>query len=128
MGVEFSELKQGWKKIIDDVFDHSYLHNYKDPLIETLVSVHPKARLIPFPGDPTTELIGLLLFAKMKMILSKSPCAKDIEVDAITIEETQTNQVTCDKDFFEKNIGSFEQYSGWWQTTQADDRSFSLGK
>ena len=128
MGVEFAELKRDWKKIIDEVFDHSYLHNYKDPIVESLLVAHPEARLIPFPGDPTTELIGLLLFSKMDRIIAKSPYSEKVEVDSITIEETKTNQVTCDKDFFSKTIGAFDGFSGWWQKTEVDDRSFSVGK
>jgi 6-pyruvoyl-tetrahydropterin synthase len=123
MSVEFSEVKKDWRNLIQNTFDHSYMHNFKDPIIEVLKLNGGEPRLIPFPGDPTTELISLFLFQKMSLIINSSPYSQAIELDFITLEETPTNKVTCNKIFFETAIKAYHQYSGWWLKTDISDRT-----
>ena len=73
MSVEFTQLKSSWKEFITEVFDHSYMCNYQDPLIEPLLVVNKNARLLLFPGDPTTELISLLMFSKANQFIAQTP-------------------------------------------------------
>ena len=122
MTVEFSQIKKDWKELIQETFDHSFMHNINDPIIEVLKN--SEVRLIPFPGDPTTEIIALFLFQKMDIIVEQSPFKNKIRVQAIKLRETPTNTVTCNRDFFEKQMPLFKDYKGWWLTPETKDRSF----
>lgn len=114
MSVEFSQLKSNWKEFISSVFDHSYLCNHKDVLIEPILASNPNARLLPFPGDPTTELIALLMFSKAEQFLQKTPWQKNIQVAGITIDETPTNSIHCDAAFFKEYFQQYSSFEGWW--------------
>ena len=127
MTVEFSKIKKDWKELIQQTFDHSFMHNVKDPLVEILKKSEIELKLVPFPGDPTTELIALFMFQKMDNILSHSPFSKSIQVKAIKLQETETNTVICDRDFFEKQKESFKVFKAWWLSLDPADRSFDAG-
>lgn len=124
MTVEFSDIKKDWKKLVQNTLDHSYLHNFQDPIVEVLKNEEVPTRLLPFPGDPTTELIALLLFNKMETVLQNSSLKKIIQVSSITVEETPTNKVRCSRQFFSDEISNFKNYDGWWNNNQLEDRSF----
>lgn len=123
MSVEFHQVKSEWKSLITNTFDHSFMVNMTDPLIESVSQIHPTARLILFPGDPTTELIALLLFNKCEMFMTQSQWNQQIVVSGITIDETPTNSIHCDRAFFLKNVTKYSKYKGWWNTSNPDDRS-----
>lgn len=123
MSVEFHQLKSEWKDLISNVFDHSFLCNSHDPLVESLLKVHKDARLMLFPGDPTTELIALLLFHKCEHFLLNSAWKKDVAVSGITIDETPTNSIHCDRSFYLENISRYSAYSGWWSTAEITARN-----
>ncbi len=124
MVVEFSKAKSFWKSLITDVFDHSYLCNYKDPLYESLLGIHHEARVLRFPNDPTTEMIALLLFNKAEQVLTHAALDRDIKVSGVTIEETPTNSLFCPREYFVENIQLYKNFSGWWSSTDPIDRSF----
>ena len=123
MTVEFTELKKDWKTLIQDTFDHSYMHNINDPVIEVLQNSNP--RLIPFPGDPTTEIISLFMFNKMETIIQKSAASKKVELKFIKLKETPTNTILCDRSFFMQGMKDFTDVSGWWTSDNTLDRSFN---
>ncbi len=124
MTVEFSRIKKNWKTLIQETFDHSFMHNINDPIVEVLKNSEVEMRLIPFPGDPTTEIIALFMFRKMDIIFSQ-PYFKDVvRVRAIKLRETATNSVICDRDFFIKQMPFFKGYRGWWMSLNTEDRSF----
>lgn len=123
MAVEFQQLKGAWKDLITNVFDHSFMCNAADPLIEPLLDVHGGARLILFPGDPTTELISLLMFSKAEQFISSSPWKGQISVSGITIDETPTNSIHCDRAFYKENINRYATHSGWWTTAESTARN-----
>lgn len=125
MLVEFAELKTFWKKTITETFDHSYLCHHKDPIIEALLVAHKDSRIIPFPGDPTTELISILLFHKAKLGLENSPYKDLVQVSAITIEETPTNSLTCDSSFYLETFPHYKEFNGWWNSINPNDRSLN---
>lgn len=123
MVAEFSQLKSYWKSLISDVLDHSFFCNEKDPLIETLLKHHPHSRILPFPGDPTTELISLLLFHKMNLWMTQSPVAGKVKVAGVLIEETPTNSLFCDWVFYKESISQYDHYTGWWKSIDLNARN-----
>lgn len=124
MTVEFTQLKKSWKTLIQETFDHSYMHNINDPVVEVLTRGEQEPRLIPFPGDPTTEMISLFMFKKMDTLLKGSDMADKVEVNFIRLKETPTNTIVCDKNFFLDEISQYDNYSGWWTSNNPLDRSF----
>lgn len=124
MTVEFGAAKKQWRSLIQETFDHSYMHNINDPVAETLLQTATNVRLIPFPGDPTTELISLFLFNKMETLFKSSSFGQDVEVDFIKVQETPTNSIICNRSFYLKEIQNFQQQSGWWTSSDTKDRSF----
>ncbi len=124
MTVEFTQTKKNWKSLIEKTFDHSYMHNINDPVVEVLNQSKTEMRLVPFPGDPTTEMISLFMFNKMEKIIRSSEIADRVSVEFIKLEETPTNSITCDRRFYVDEIKNFAPYSGWWQTSDPLDRSF----
>ena len=126
MTVEFSSIKKDWKKLIQETFDHSFMHNINDPIIEVLENSKVETRLIPFPGDPTTEIIALFMFQKMDIILTQPVFRDMIHVKAVKLQETATNTVVCDRRFFEKQMPLFKKYKGWWLSPNTEDRSFDV--
>lgn len=123
MATPFEEVKKDWKKLLSDTLDHSFFHHWQDPLADSILKVHPEARLLPFPGDPTTELIGLLLFSKMDTIFGKIGLEKSMKVSSIKVEETPSNCVTLSSDFYQKSKESFSNFNGWWNNTELNSRS-----
>lgn len=123
MVMEFSKLKSAWKKFIADRADHSFFHHHSDPILGALREYIPKFRGLAFPGDPTTELIAALFFAKLKVMheeLAKTLpegtiCPAPVSV---VIRETPTNTVS----FRAGRSGHVEllealdrRFEGWWQ-------------
>lgn len=128
MTAEFSKLKQDWKVFVDQCLDHSYLHNINDPVAEVLKNTQAQCRLLPFPGDPTTEVIALFIFNKMETCLQNGPFSELFEVAEIYLEETPTNSIACDREFYLKQIPSFKQWTGWWNKTDLMDRGIEQGE
>ena len=127
MAVEFSRIKGAWRDWISETCDHSYFHHWQDPVAETTRQCQKEARLLPFPGDPTTELIALLFFAKMEKIIGQSPLADLIEIKSIKIEETPTNHIECDRAFYSSAIANYSQWSGWWTQQEISSRELTHG-
>lgn len=125
MVVEFSKVKSFWKNFISDVMDHSYLCNSQDQLISAILDSHKEARLLRFPGDPTTEMISLLLFSKAELVLKDSGLGTHIHVAGVTIDETPTNSIFCSREYYQETMPRFKHYTGWWTTPALEDRSFS---
>lgn len=123
MVMEFSQLKHAWKTFITGTVDHSFLHHHKDPLLPALQEHIPGFRGLPFPGDPTTELIAALFFAKLTAmhealrasIHHPDPWPEPISV---VIRETPTNQVTFRGDTpraMALLARIDEEHKGWWR-------------
>lgn len=126
MVVEFSKVKSFWKTLLSDVFDHSYLCNSKDPLIESILSANREARLMRFPGDPTTEMISLLLFHKCDLVLKQSALTEFVKVSGITVEETPTNSIFCSREFYTENISEHKDKKSWWCSPEVTNRDFEF--
>ena len=125
MTADFALLKKPWRELLQNTFDHSYLHHWQDPLVEALKSCQPDARLVPFPEDPTTEMVAIFLFHKMDQIFRASPMKDLVSVESIKVEETETNHVECQRDFYLQEIERYKNFTGWWNSENTDDRSFS---
>jgi len=123
MSVEFSVLKKHFKELIQETFDHSYMHNMNDPVVEVLRAEDHQTRLLPFPGDPTTELIALFLFHKMRVLLKNAQLQELVEVDSVILQETPSNKIHMNKEFYQSEIKNQHQYEGWWTSTDIRDRS-----
>ncbi len=123
MAVEFHQLKSAWKDLITNVFDHSFMCNMNDSLIEPLLHIHSGARLILFPGDPTTEMISLLMFSKAEKFIAASPWKDQVLVSGLTIDETPTNSIHCDSGYYRENIHRYSEYTGWWSTAEVSARN-----
>ena len=124
MALPFEKLKKDWKALVDTTLDHSFFHHHQDPLVPALLKVHPEARLLPFPGDPTTELLGLLLFEKMQTIFSRLDDKRLVQVHEILVEETPTNSIAISKEFYELSRSTYKESDGWWNKPDVNDRSF----
>lgn len=93
MAAEFGEVKRAWKEFITETVDHSFMHNAADPLIPHLKAIAPDARLLSFPGDPTTEMIAGLFAIKLKTMFEKTGITTVTPI-GVHIQETPTNSIT----------------------------------
>ena len=80
------------------------MHHYNDPVAEVLRGQQPEPRLIPFPGDPTTEMIALFMFHKMETVYKAKGFAEVLKVNSVRLEETPTNSLNCTRDCYNKEI------------------------
>lgn len=123
MLAEFKLAKHGWKQTIDKTFDHSFLLNVEDPLVEKMLEILPGARLVLFPGDPTTELIAALLHRKAQVMIDAAGLGQLLTVEAVEIQETPTNTVVYkDRTGFLGPEGTFRGYFGWWTDPRPEAR------
>jgi 6-pyruvoyl-tetrahydropterin synthase len=133
MLLEFSQLKGAWKTFIQQTVDHSFLHHYEDPILPALLKFIPKFRGLPFPGDPTTEMVAALFYSKlcsmhkeMNKELAEGVLIKPM---AVYIQETPTNSMTFrppltgTSKLLEQIDSKFE---GWWQTPEPSDRRLTV--
>lgn len=92
----FAQTKGRWHAWIDDQVDHALQLNAADPLIEYFRSQEPQrcARLMVFPGDPTTEAACLLFFMKLQAFLRAD--GAPYKPQRVRLEETPTNCVEID--------------------------------
>lgn len=121
---EFGTLKNGWKTFIQTVVDHSYLHHVSDPLLAPMTQHVTGLRALPFPSDPTTEVIAACFLKKATALgISRGPKLVDGSEEplefqlGIEIEETATNTVRLNLapgDNVERWVPSLRHWDGWW--------------
>lgn len=118
MVMEFARLKTNWKRFIQETVDHSFLHHHLDPILPALRDYIPGFRGLPFPGDPTTELIAALFYSKLKVMHEALPGCSHVRPVGVIIRETPTNQMI----FRAPSAGNSQllerinsQFKGWWQ-------------
>jgi 6-pyruvoyl-tetrahydropterin synthase len=132
MVIEFAKLKSRWKKFITETVDHSFMHHMNDPILDSLRTHIPEFRGLPFPGDPTTEMIAAFFFAKAWVmhdaLLAETSLAVLPTPRLVRIRETPTNEI-CFRAPAQTALGRpLEQqpgfawlaelnrrYQGWWQ-------------
>lgn len=93
MGAEFTDLKSNWHYFVDQALDHAFQLNAADPLLQWFSVHEPEKlnRILVVDGDPTTEMLCLVLARKFKALSSGS-----VELQYLEIEETPTNSVRLD--------------------------------
>jgi 6-pyruvoyl-tetrahydropterin synthase len=119
---DFAVLKKGWKEFITKVADHSFFHNSDDPILSALKTNIPNFRGLPFPGDPTTEMIAGLFFIKASALCEDFP----VRPYSVLIEETPTNSIEFFQDELEDFISKTKlslKTSNWWASTDPFSRS-----
>ncbi|MGE0046145.1 MAG: 6-pyruvoyl tetrahydropterin synthase family protein [Hyphomonadaceae bacterium] len=89
----FEQIKGRWHRFIDEAVDHSFMLNEADPLLTYFREREPAhlARIMTFPGDPSTEALAACLFLKLSAFLAADALPFDLE--ELRIEETPTNTV-----------------------------------
>lgn len=129
MAAEFGAVKRAWKTFITETVDHSFMHHAMDPLIPHLVGVTPDARLLPFPDDPTTELIAGLFALKLKAMHSATGITSVTPV-AVHIQETPTNGITFRFEadgstplWLTKKLDGAKTKSAWWNSQDPTART-----
>ena len=122
MVVEFGRLKGRWKALLDQTLDHSWLTNVNDPILPALDEHIAGLRVVRFPGDPTTELLAALLFVKMEAFLDAEDLCDRVKLQAIHVQETETNSVRCHGRPPWADGGIVHGYRGWWSTPDPADR------
>lgn len=93
MVVPFADAKRRWHDFIDTRLDHSFQISSADPLLDWFREHEPQRldRLVVTPGDPTTELMAALLYAKLQAFLHDE--GDTLVCTSLTLEETPTNTV-----------------------------------
>lgn len=110
----FAQIKGRWHAWIDDQVDHALQLNAADPLIAYFRAHEPQrcARLMVFPGDPTTEAACILFYCKLKAFLAAD--GAPFAVQRVRIEETATNSVHVDAEFVE-GLDLTSHGPLWWR-------------
>lgn len=121
---EFQKLKDGWKKFITETADHSFFHHQNDPIVPVLRREIPGFRGLPFPGDPTTEIIAVL-FLRKAQTLAQDRGIKNVIPFAVEIRETPVNavEVTVEDAIFRHTVANLPE-RGWWSVADTAARSF----
>lgn len=108
----FATVKGRWHAWIDGAVDHAFQVNAADPLIGFFRAHEPHrlARLMVFPGDPTTEALAAAFWLKLSAFLAAE--ALPFAVAEVRVEETPTNTVVLTPDAFQPAECGFPP-GGW---------------
>ncbi len=125
MAADFAELKDVWHTFIDSHVDHALQLGADDPLLAYFMEHEPEqlARIVVLPGDPTTEVLCASFLRKAAAFIERNGIP--YRVEAVTIEETPTNEVTVDR----HAVRHFPLISGdgWWARSDMSINDFSAG-
>ena len=92
----FSKIKAKWHVWLDEAVDHSFIFNQQDPLLTFMREDLPFGRHVVVPGDPTTEMVAVVLKAKLETFLKGGNLP--ITCHKLILNETQTNGIICTDD------------------------------
>lgn len=89
----FDAVKGRWHRWIDEHVDHALQLGADDPLIGFFREHEPArlARIMTFPGDPTTEALAACFWLKLSAFLAGEDLP--FSVGGVRVEETPTNAV-----------------------------------
>jgi len=89
----FERVKSRWHRWIDEHVDHALQLGAGDPLIGFFRDHEPArlARIMTFPGDPTTEALAACFWLKLAVFLADEELP--FSVSEVRVEETPTNAV-----------------------------------
>ncbi len=108
----FSKVKKDWHNFIDNHIDHSFIFNHRDPLLDFMREQLPGGRHVVVPGDPTTEIVSVVLKSKLDAILKVS--GLELMCESMEVNETQTNCVTFSGNPFEQLPKGSNPETYWW--------------
>jgi len=99
----FDAIKGRWMRWIDGAVDHTLMLGAADPLLQHFRAHEPQrlARIMTFPGDPTTEALAACFFLKLSAFLTADEMP--FSVAEVRVEETPTNTVSIGPDSFDLN-------------------------
>ncbi len=124
MVADFAELKARWHTFIDDHIDHALQLGSDDPLLGYFIEEEPEQlrRIVILPGDPTTEVLCAAFVCKASAFIDHERFP--YRVEAMTIEETPTNEVTVDRDA----VRHFPAINGpgWWARCDMSINDYGL--
>ncbi len=120
---EFEKLKKTWKAFITETVDHSFMHHFEDPILTSLKEYVKGFRGLPFPCDPTTEVIAALFLAKGRTLCGNLPFLPSY----VSIQETPTNRVTLNMEGLDAVLNRIDSkcYKAWWQSADSSSRELS---
>lgn len=97
----FDALKGRWHGWIDGHVDHALQLGEADPLIGYFREHEPArlARVMTFPGDPTTEALAASFWLKLSAFLAAEELP--FSVGEVRVEETPTNTVVLTRESFD---------------------------
>lgn len=121
MVVSFAAAKRLFKVFVDETLDHSMMINADDPVRAALEEMIADVRLLPFPGDPTTERIAQLIFRKVETFIKADGLDDIVMVHEVNIIETPTNSVSYRPTWRPPN--EVKGFEGWWCSPDPLDRS-----
>jgi 6-pyruvoyltetrahydropterin/6-carboxytetrahydropterin synthase len=90
MSLSFADAKGAWHAFIDKAVDHAFQLDGADPLVNYFMEHEPQrlAQIMTTPGDPTTEMLTMVLARKFRAL-----CGASLELLTLSVEETPTNTV-----------------------------------
>lgn len=97
----FEAVKGRWHAWIDGCVDHALQLNAADPLIDFFRAQEPErlARVMTFPGDPTTEALAASFWMKLAAFVEAD--GLPFAVSQVRVEETPTNAVVLTRESFD---------------------------
>jgi len=95
MVIDFSDLKAAVNSYLDEM-DHALMVNNKDEaFVNSVKEIFPDMRIIVTPYDPTAENMAREIFMNISKVLNTD---LGVEVDYVTVYETDTSQATYSLD------------------------------
>ena len=97
----FEAVKGRWHAWIDTCVDHALQLDQADPLLDFFRQHEPRrlARIMTFPGDPTTEALAACFWLKLSAFVAADALA--FKVSQVRVEETPTNAVVLTRANFD---------------------------
>ena len=113
--VFFSSIKTKWHTWLDNHIDHSFIFNNRDPLLQFMIKDHPAGRHVVVPGDPTTEMLAVVLKAKLDIFLKNlSFNGLHFICHRLILNETRTNGIIFSGDPKDHLPLQKEEGKDWW--------------
>lgn len=111
----FEQVKKRWHGWIDEHVDHTLHLGENDPLISFFRENEPPRlkQIMTFQGDPTTEALAACFWLKLSAFIAdeKLPFA----VREVRIEETPTNTVVINRDWFDPGTCGLRHQAWPWR-------------
>lgn len=95
MVIDFSDLKAAVMSYIDQMDHALMLNNTDEGFIKSVKKTFPDMKIIETPYDPTAENMARDIFLNISKVLNTDG---GVEVDYVTVYETDTSQATYSKD------------------------------